>query len=346
MKTRIEPNTRPPVTLLPASWTQRSERAAPQKALGRDERDTPGRRTRLYLLRGFADVRPGSEVLDRRKREDGVERIVRGFLELCRVHVLYLEVRLAVGVGRERRRVAEHRSICFLVAEAALAVDVGRDDLRDPVREPEQHGLVPGAGGEDPRVLAEQLPELSRNSVSIAYSQFLRCRRSWALESGHDVVDPRADGRVVEATQIAQLDVLPLQPGLDVHHVTPMAAELESRLRSASTIISASSRNEMRGAQPSFSRALDASPTRLVHLGGAEEFGIDDDVLVDVDARVLEGDLGELADRVLFAGRDHVVVGLVGLQHQPHRLDVVARVTPVALRVEVPQPQLYRRAPA
>ena len=39
--------------------------------------------------------------------------------------------------------------------------------------------------------------------------------------------------------------------------------------------------------------------------------------------------------RVRLAGREHVVVGLVLLQHQPHALDVVARMAPVALRVEV-----------
>ena len=46
-------------------------------------------------------------------------------------------------------------------------------------------------------------------------------------------------------------------------------------------------------------------------------------------------DVEQLADRVRLAGRDHVVVGLVLLQHHPHGLDVVARVAPVARRVEV-----------
>ena len=44
----------------------------------------------------------------------------------------------------------------------------------------------------------------------------------------------------------------------------------------------------------------------------------------------------------IVSGRDHVVVGLVLLQHQPHRAHVVAGEAPVALRVEVAQAQLAR----
>ena len=82
----------------------------------------------------------------------------------------------------------------------------------------------------------------------------------------------------------------------------------------------------------------------VVDLGRPQELGVDDHMLVQVESRVLERDLDELAHRVLLAGRDHVVVGLVGLEHQPHRLDVVAGVAPVALRVEVAQPQLVGEA--
>ena len=52
-----------------------------------------------------------------------------------------------------------------------------------------------------------------------------------------------------------------------------------------------------------------------------------------------ERDLAQLAHAVRLAGRDHVVVGLVLLEHQPHRLDVVAGEAPVALGVEVAQPR-------
>ena len=50
----------------------------------------------------------------------------------------------------------------------------------------------------------------------------------------------------------------------------------------------------------------------------------------------------ELLHGVRLAGSDHVVVGCVLLQHQPHRLDVVARKPPVTLRLDVPEPQLLR----
>ena len=45
-----------------------------------------------------------------------------------------------------------------------------------------------------------------------------------------------------------------------------------------------------------------------------------------------------------FAGGDDVIVGLVLLQHQPHRLDVVAGEAPVALGVEVAEEQLVLQA--
>ena len=57
-----------------------------------------------------------------------------------------------------------------------------------------------------------------------------------------------------------------------------------------------------------------------------------------------EGDLAGAADGVRLAGRDHVVVRLVLLQHQPHRAHVVAGEAPVALRVEVAEAKLGGRA--
>src|SRR5262245_19775068 len=43
----------------------------------------------------------------------------------------------------------------------------------------------------------------------------------------------------------------------------------------------------------------------------------------------------ELANGVRFSGRQHIVVRLCLLQHQPHALDKIARMPPIALRVEV-----------
>ena len=58
-------------------------------------------------------------------------------------------------------------------------------------------------------------------------------------------------------------------------------------------------------------------------------------MLLPVEAGTREGDLAEIADGMRLVGRDHVVVGLLVLQHPPHRLDVVRRISPVAPGIEV-----------
>src|SRR5918995_2601721 len=77
-----------------------------------------------------------------------------------------------------------------------------------------------------------------------------------------------------------------------------------------------------------------------VDLGGPEEPLVDHHVLLPVEAHPTERQLAELTHRMGLAGGDHVVVGLILLEHEPHRLDVVAGVAPVALGVEVPHAQL------
>ena len=77
-----------------------------------------------------------------------------------------------------------------------------------------------------------------------------------------------------------------------------------------------------------------------VHLGRAEELGVDDDMVLVLQVHAFERDAAHFAHRRSHAGGDHIVVGLVLLQHQPHRFDIVAGVSPVALGVDVAQPQL------
>ena len=62
---------------------------------------------------------------------------------------------------------------------------------------------------------------------------------------------------------------------------------------------------------------------------------IDLNVLLPAAADVAEREIEKLLDRVRFAGRNDVVVALRSLKHHPHRFDVVFRVTPVALGVEI-----------
>jgi len=59
-----------------------------------------------------------------------------------------------------------------------------------------------------------------------------------------------------------------------------------------------------------------------------------------VEAELLEHPLRELLHRVGLPGGHDVVVRLVLLEHEPHGLHVVAREAPVALGVEVAEPQL------
>ena len=56
---------------------------------------------------------------------------------------------------------------------------------------------------------------------------------------------------------------------------------------------------------------------------------------LEFDADIVEGELGKLADAMLHARGDDVVLGLAGLEDEPHTLDVVLGVAPVAEGVEV-----------
>ena len=77
-----------------------------------------------------------------------------------------------------------------------------------------------------------------------------------------------------------------------------------------------------------------------LHLGRAVIARVDFHVLLPIQPHAAEGHLQALADRVRLVRRDHVVVGLRLLQHQPHRLPVLLRVAPVATRVQVAHEQL------
>src|ERR1700694_351811 len=79
---------------------------------------------------------------------------------------------------------------------------------------------------------------------------------------------------------------------------------------------------------------------QLVDLGRAQISLVTHHVLVPVEAGGPKGGLHELAHRAHVACRDHVIVRLVLLEHQPHSLDVVTGVAPVAFGVEVSEPEL------
>ena len=65
---------------------------------------------------------------------------------------------------------------------------------------------------------------------------------------------------------------------------------------------------------------------------------------LEFDADIVEGELGKLADAVLHARGDDVVLGLARLEDEPHTLDVVLGVAPVAEGVEVAEVEFVLQA--
>lgn len=60
----------------------------------------------------------------------------------------------------------------------------------------------------------------------------------------------------------------------------------------------------------------------------------------DAAADAGKGLLGEFTHRMIFAGRQHVIARRRLLQHQPHALDIIARMAPVAPGVEIAEIEL------
>ena len=58
----------------------------------------------------------------------------------------------------------------------------------------------------------------------------------------------------------------------------------------------------------------------------------------------MEGQLRKLPNRMLLAGRNHEVVRLILLQHQPHTFHIVLRIAPIAQAVQIAQIQLLLQA--
>src|ERR1700682_1953207 len=80
---------------------------------------------------------------------------------------------------------------------------------------------------------------------------------------------------------------------------------------------------------------------QMVDLRRSHERRVDHDVPLEVsEAGLVERALAALAHGVRLARRDHVVLGGVLLEHQPHRFDVVLGVAPIAFGVEVAEADL------
>ncbi len=90
--------------------------------------------------------------------------------------------------------------------------------------------------------------------------------------------------------------------------------------------------------------ALAGIAFEVIHLGGAEVAGVNLHVLLPLQVKTPEGEVEEVTDANAFASGHHVVVWRVPLEHTPHRLDVVARESPIPPSVEVAQEQLVLQA--
>src|SRR5215470_798632 len=63
-----------------------------------------------------------------------------------------------------------------------------------------------------------------------------------------------------------------------------------------------------------------------------------------IKLRLCKGQFNELANTMCFTGRNHVIVWLSLLQHQPHCFHIISGVTPIALCAEVPKIQLVLKS--
>jgi len=58
-------------------------------------------------------------------------------------------------------------------------------------------------------------------------------------------------------------------------------------------------------------------------------------IVLIVEADGLKGKLKKLAHGMLLAGSHHIVLRMVLLQHQPHGLDIIARIAPISPGIQV-----------
>src|SRR5271166_2971335 len=81
-----------------------------------------------------------------------------------------------------------------------------------------------------------------------------------------------------------------------------------------------------------------------INFGRPNQVATGDDVILEIQPGIVESNAAEFAYLGGTAGGDHVVVRRVLLQHQPHSLDIVPRVAPVAHRLEIAERQLSGQA--
>ena len=128
-------------------------------------------------------------------------------------------------------------------------------------------------------------------------------------------------------------DRLLCQPSRSTVSIQCLPACLSASM-SASTMMRASSGVVHRRLPAELRLGLGGVADQRVDLGRPQVALIEADVVLPVEPGVLE-ETEEVADGVVAAGGQDEVVGLVGLQHPPHALDVLRGIAPVADGVEV-----------
>jgi len=86
---------------------------------------------------------------------------------------------------------------------------------------------------------------------------------------------------------------------------------------------------------------LTCTSLKKVDFCRAEIAGIYFDATLPVDPGEAGREIQKLAHRVTFTRCDDVVTGRVLLQHQPHRPDVVGRMTPIAPGIKISKIELF-----
>src|SRR5437764_7059878 len=85
---------------------------------------------------------------------------------------------------------------------------------------------------------------------------------------------------------------------------------------------------------------------QYIDFGRPEIAPVDLDMAPPVKAGRRKSELDEIPHTVRLPSGDDVVIGVLLLQHQPHRLDIISGKAPVTLRSEISQVELVLQAPA
>ena len=256
------------------------------------------------------------------------------------------------NAGWERRDVPVHVRVALVAAEAQEVEALGRHRLRDGASDSVHAALQIGV-----LVFGEVVDDvgavLERRDERVAdQRRVLREERDADVvaEEHHVVVAFAADDRADEApacrrvgahAALVVVDVernpfgSGMQWGRRVHGRRGRSRQarstaLLSSARSASYIILTSCSKLTRLPTQPFLRLRRVADEQVDLRRAVEALVVADVRLPRLVTGKVERNVEQLADAVRLTGGDHVVVGLVLLEHHPHRFDVVARVAPVA----------------